>query len=426
MSELNSINKALALYRFDNTSGYGSSSVIYLSLPDNNANCSTYTNLPTPPVGYTYSCKPESQFKNVNGTGWIPVNFNNITSGNPLSSLPTDPNNNNNDNNNLYFTYTVSGTDTWELTARLLSESKRDFALNSKDGGDDNDRYEIGANLATSPQLSYVYNLGGDISSNRILNLGISNIFAQSPTPAIGQVSVFNDSTHVYGTDNLFWDYTNSRLGINTGTSPAYPLDIVGTTNIYSTTDTLLRLSRQSATSTLFKLGTDSALILNNNNSDVLTIKNGNIGIGTTTPTQKLSVAGTIESTTGGFKFPNGTTQTSAGITTFTPINRTNVLSAGQAQSWTSVNLSSVVPVSAKIAYINWYTSGNNYSQVFFIGSNSAGTLGQARVYTVGNSVSYSPGGQAQIILTTPQTLYYLSGQTEDAKLFIEVYGYGM
>ncbi len=38
----------------------------------------------------------------------------------------------------------------------------------------------------------------------------------------------------------------------------------------------------------------------------------GNVGIGTTTPGQLLSVAGTIESTTGGVKFPDGTTQTTA------------------------------------------------------------------------------------------------------------------
>ena len=41
----------------------------------------------------------------------------------------------------------------------------------------------------------------------------------------------------------------------------------------------------------------------------------GNVGIGTTMPSAKLTVAGTIESTTGGFKFPDGTTQTTGGFT---------------------------------------------------------------------------------------------------------------
>jgi len=41
----------------------------------------------------------------------------------------------------------------------------------------------------------------------------------------------------------------------------------------------------------------------------------GNVGIGTTTPANPLSVAGLIESTTGGFRFPDGTTQTTASVT---------------------------------------------------------------------------------------------------------------
>ena len=46
----------------------------------------------------------------------------------------------------------------------------------------------------------------------------------------------------------------------------------------------------------------------------------GNVGIGTDTPTSELTVAGTIESTSGGVKFPDGTTQTTAatGSTTYT------------------------------------------------------------------------------------------------------------
>ena len=42
---------------------------------------------------------------------------------------------------------------------------------------------------------------------------------------------------------------------------------------------------------------------------------NNNVGIGTTSTGSKLAVAGTIESTSGGIKFPDATTQATAGIT---------------------------------------------------------------------------------------------------------------
>ena len=45
---------------------------------------------------------------------------------------------------------------------------------------------------------------------------------------------------------------------------------------------------------------------------------NGNVGIGTTGTGSKLTVAGVIESTSGGIKFPDATTQTTAGLTTVT------------------------------------------------------------------------------------------------------------
>ncbi len=45
---------------------------------------------------------------------------------------------------------------------------------------------------------------------------------------------------------------------------------------------------------------------------NIVFMHNGNVWIWTSTPWQKLSVAGTIESTTGWFKFPDGTTQTTA------------------------------------------------------------------------------------------------------------------
>ena len=131
--------------------------------------------------------------------------------------------------------------------------------------------------------------------------------------PSSGQISIFSDATHIYGTNNLFWDNTNNRLGINNST-PAYSLDITGTANIYNTSDTILRLSRQSATSTLFKLGTDSALIINNNNSDVLSIKDGNVGIGTTGPGARLEVNGQVKITGGGPAAGSVLTSDAAGL----------------------------------------------------------------------------------------------------------------
>lgn len=48
------------------------------------------------------------------------------------------------------------------------------------------------------------------------------------------------------------------------------------------------------------------------NQPDMYAIPTGNVGIGTDNPTEKLTVTGIIESTSGGYKFPDGTIQTSA------------------------------------------------------------------------------------------------------------------
>lgn len=99
---------------------------------------------------------------------------------------------------------------------------------------------------------------------------------------------------------------------------------------------------------------------------------NGNVLIGTTNDgagTSKLRVAGTIESTTGGFKFPDGTTQTSANqaVTQMinlgtTPIQSYNYAFADANATTSSVVMMHATPLSGgQIVALGAITGGSGY-----------------------------------------------------------------
>ena len=102
LSDLATINSAINLYNTDQggSAGYslGSSSVTYLSIPDPTATSSAGTNCSglggNIATGTTYfQCPASSTARNINGTGWIPINFSKMTAGSPIESLPVDPTN---------------------------------------------------------------------------------------------------------------------------------------------------------------------------------------------------------------------------------------------------------------------------------------------------------------------------------------------
>jgi hypothetical protein len=116
---------------------------------------------------------------------------------------------------------------------------------------------------------------------------------------------------------------------VGIGTFPQYKLDVAGTAQMTGfkmptgasngyvlTSDVSGEGTWQIAPTGIGGSGTESYMPKFTNpttlgNSNIYET-GGNVGIGTTTPTEKLQVAGTIHSTSGGIKFPDGTLQVTA------------------------------------------------------------------------------------------------------------------
>lgn len=120
---------------------------------------------------------------------------------------------------------------------------------------------------------------------------------------AAGQVTFWSATTVLAGSNNLFWDNTNARLGIGT-TTPGVKLDIHGTgiiQQLNGLTTNNSYLDFQNAGSTKFRIGNtynagQNRLSIFNaaGTTEILTaLQTGYIGIGTNTPAYPLDVNGT-------------------------------------------------------------------------------------------------------------------------------------
>lgn len=80
------------------------------------------------------------------GTGWIPIKFNSISSGAPLGVLPLDPSN----NETYHYTLGIDPVNkTYEINC--VFELSDNIKKESTDGGNNGDVYEVGTDLTILP-----------------------------------------------------------------------------------------------------------------------------------------------------------------------------------------------------------------------------------------------------------------------------------
>ncbi len=143
ISDLQNIHKSLAIYQASVSSpSFGNSNTIYISIPDSSVTCNNVSStLPTVPPGWSYSCATTANFRKVNGTGWLPINYTTMPQGSSFSILPIDPINS--ATAQQYYAYVPGGS--WVITAALESQKLLNGAKTDQ-GGDDT-RLEVGNDI---------------------------------------------------------------------------------------------------------------------------------------------------------------------------------------------------------------------------------------------------------------------------------------
>ena len=146
----------------------GNNDQVSVSIPDNDSSCSTIAgSLPTLEGGWTYRCATPTEYRQIDGMGWIAADFGdpfalNETTGNEallamvgttydttgavITVLPVDPINDVATGN--YFMYLYTSNNYQFVTA---FESQKYQALAAEDGGSDSTRYEVGIDLGLWP-----------------------------------------------------------------------------------------------------------------------------------------------------------------------------------------------------------------------------------------------------------------------------------
>ena len=141
-----------------------------------------------------------------------------------------------------------------------------------------------------------------------------------------------------------------------------------------------------------------------NNTQRVIIDSSGQVGIGTTTPSYKLDVSGQIRSSSGGFVFPDGTTQATAANAVNVHIGGWAVFDGSTATLIAGYNVSSTIGRSgAGYYYISWLNPfpNTNYA-VLCTASNSRCERPTTGTYTDHVYIFTTQGGSTNSLQDDP------------------------
>lgn len=141
MADLDTLSGAIALYLATADSPDFGACANYV--------CTASGSLP----GGTTACGSISSSTAKGGSGWVAIDFDNISGGSPIAKEPIDPVN----NVTYKYAYKCDNTaKTYELDADMESIKFRSTGgkatdVESKDGGNNNNAYEVGSDLTLIP-----------------------------------------------------------------------------------------------------------------------------------------------------------------------------------------------------------------------------------------------------------------------------------
>lgn len=221
------INLLKAKYSSRNLS-MGAANTVYVSLPDSSPTCSNLK-LPELPLGWSYSCVSEENLLKTDGSGWIPIDFDKLSSS-VGNSLPVDPINS--DLSESYYVYSVDSNNNFYISANNLESDKYTLGgekdKTSTDGGKNDYSYEekddgfegdISGNIVVNTNLNHLsdsYNPGWDTNLNGSYQptRGFSTGYLSSvPNPSIGYHGHFSPNCGIGNSGCIEFIDKNTQFG---------------------------------------------------------------------------------------------------------------------------------------------------------------------------------------------------------------------